>query len=1090
MSDRERYVIETRRDDFMSSRMATSGAGVASGMAAHTRHQMISEFRGAAYMNEDGGEGWLPMGPTTVENGEAASSPRPGNPPRPEVSGRVNSLALAGNKVFVAAANGGVWRSIDRGATWEAMMEAEPSKRAFDEDPEHYMTDSLACGAIAAVVDPGDAGLRLYVGSGEAFDRYDSYYGVGPLFSNDGGEIWKRERTASAGTDLEGTGFFEIAAAPAREPGTPDLVFAATRKGLFKRLRAGNGSDAPQQWERVQLGSPSEIVTSVVVARQDDRTKTVFYAAVESGPVYYWEASSSGPWKEAGSFPSGQVRVALAVRGDAPDVVYALTQLGRVFRLHRSGNSPQWREVTEGLPRGTDWKQQGSFNLAIARAPRQDAAPAKERIYIGMAGVLAKPDGRERPGRDSVISGALYRCEVDTQVKGADHHLSTTSKYIGSSVHADIHDLEFDDEDRLWVGCDGGVFRSTIEPSGARDDQLPGLFLDRNDGLSTMTLEHLGQAADDPETLFCGSQDNGCLQYLGWGRWRQVQGADSGAALVGSKAVLISGSAEKLYQLVGGETGRCFPEVKMDGRSRTERVAQYPPLVSAPDDRDLAAFGTERVWLSAKLGGDWDSLEQEGGDWRSIPTGQYPGDCVTADRSDHVVSLAFATSQKLYAGTNKGRVLCFVRAPGAGDKRQGWSKSWEKRLDPEYRRPVTDIAIDLAFPCGDGLYITLGGMGDFRRVFHRAPGEDFLAKSGKEPILRFKQPGAPDEDVAALDGGRIPDSLRAAQGGGTRFAADPMVHVVIRSQRWYATGEANGSKVLLEIRKSGSDLVVSQETDRLLAVQHNTILVDPDDPRVLYVGADIGIWRSRDSGESWHYFSRGLPDAAVLNLQVFPPVGQPALPSGVRRLRAATFGRGLFERVTREDELVEFRNAKLERALGMPLDQWDRSRRGTDWQQRPVADLRNSDLSRVYLRGIDLIRVELDGSDLSDSVIRDCNLTASCLRGCNLERAQISFTHFSGAELGGARLRQASLTCNLGGARFDGADLTEARLHGSRVGDTRWNGARVHGADLSDVDLRPIGGKKADWRGVRYDASTRWPTGFDPAAEGAVLEGS
>jgi hypothetical protein len=63
--------------------------------------------------------------------------------------------------------------------------------------------------------------------------------------------------------------------------------------------------------------------------------------------------------------------------------------------------------------------------------------------------------------------------------------------------------------------------------------------------------------------------------------------------------------------------------------------------------------------------------------------------------------------------------------------------------------------------------------------------------------------------------------------------------------------------------------------------------VDPANPTDLYVGADIGVWRSTDSGANWVPFAQGLPDAGVTDLLLHNPR---------RLLRAATHGRGVYER--------------------------------------------------------------------------------------------------------------------------------------------------------------------------------------------------
>ena len=72
----------------------------------------------------------------------------------------------------------------------------------------------------------------------------------------------------------------------------------------------------------------------------------------------------------------------------------------------------------------------------------------------------------------------------------------------------------------------------------------------------------------------------------------------------------------------------------------------------------------------------------------------------------------------------------------------------------------------------------------------------------------------------------------------------------------------------------------------LLDVEHNALVVDPTAPENLYVGADIGVWHSADSGRNWQPFQNGLPDAPVFDLKIHPTQ---------RLLRAATHGRGLFE---------------------------------------------------------------------------------------------------------------------------------------------------------------------------------------------------
>src|SRR5580765_8800854 len=76
------------------------------------------------------------------------------------------------NVFYIAAVNGGGWKTTDTGHTWEPI---------FDEQ------GSGSVGAIA--VAPSDPNV-IYVGSGEGLQRPDLSTGDGMYRSNDGGKTW------------------------------------------------------------------------------------------------------------------------------------------------------------------------------------------------------------------------------------------------------------------------------------------------------------------------------------------------------------------------------------------------------------------------------------------------------------------------------------------------------------------------------------------------------------------------------------------------------------------------------------------------------------------------------------------------------------------------------------------------------------------------------------------------------------------------------------------------------------------------------------------------------------------------------------
>jgi photosystem II stability/assembly factor-like uncharacterized protein len=67
----------------------------------------------------------------------------------------------------------------------------------------------------------------------------------------------------------------------------------------------------------------------------------------------------------------------------------------------------------------------------------------------------------------------------------------------------------------------------------------------------------------------------------------------------------------------------------------------------------------------------------------------------------------------------------------------------------------------------------------------------------------------------------------------------------------------------------------------------NAIALDPANPDTVFIGCDVGIFRSDNRGASWAAWDDGLPNCSVQDLKFFAPR---------RLLRAATFGRSIWER--------------------------------------------------------------------------------------------------------------------------------------------------------------------------------------------------
>jgi len=75
-------------------------------------------------------------------------------------------------------------------------------------------------------------------------------------------------------------------------------------------------------------------------------------------------------------------------------------------------------------------------------------------------------------------------------------------------------------------------------------------------------------------------------------------------------------------------------------------------------------------------------------------------------------------------------------------------------------------------------------------------------------------------------------------------------------------------------------------TTNLPHVPVNTVEVDPQDEARAWVGLDVGVWQTLDSGMTWSEYGTGLPNALVEDLLLHPHA---------RLLRAGTRNRGVWE---------------------------------------------------------------------------------------------------------------------------------------------------------------------------------------------------
>lgn len=388
---------------------------------------------------------WQSVGPRRMDNGQTYGDTRV------TVSGRVSSVAVDPsnrNNILCGSAGGGVWQSLDGGASWRPRTDYAPS---------------LTTGAIA--FDPSNP-RTVYVGTGEG----DFYWrlGQGMLRSTNGGASF----SVLAQAPFAGVGFHALIV----DPGDSSHLIAGTTHGLYQ------SSDSGATWNRRRTAR-----TWTVSGVRSGRTRE-FLAGCSDG---LFRSTNGSAWTAVTlpGAPATFTRLAVAHAPSSTAEAFAFGASSGSAYLWRRDTAGSWHQVTlpAALRTGQAW-----YDWFLAVAPDRST-----QIYLG----------------------AIEAWRGDR--RGSGWTWTRISNKAGDDIHPDQHAIAFDpvDADVVYIGCDGGLFRSTNRGGNWRS---------LNDGLYITEIEYVAQDPGSARWLLGGTQDNGSIRYRGSTAWDHVADGDGG----------------------------------------------------------------------------------------------------------------------------------------------------------------------------------------------------------------------------------------------------------------------------------------------------------------------------------------------------------------------------------------------------------------------------------------------------------------------------------------------------------------------------------------------------------------------------------
>jgi hypothetical protein len=781
------------------------------------------------------------------------------------VTGRATSVVVdqgdtTGNTVYIGGAFGGVWKSTNATAvpgsvTWTSLIDGQ-------------VTDAV--GAIA--IQPGTTGstATVLVGLGEPNSSADSYYGQGILRSTNGGGSWTLISADSLNNTFKGLGFSKIAFSTKNSSvvvaATASTDFGSTETAIqANAITRGPyfSTDGGATWTVACVTDGTSACvrgtnsifpgsTTEVVFNPSQGTNGTFYALIRAHGMYQ-STDGGANWTRLANQPQGTV---LMNTTNCPTATSNLSTCPlyrghiavRVIDSTHSEMYVSYVDINEniaGVFRSLDGGGTWPTNLgttgyiSCGDGAGCGTSQATYNMYLNaIAGATT--------ATDLYLGGInIFRCHLASTSATTCSWMNLTHTYgcspffaAPSHVHPDQHGMDFlaSNPNIIYFANDGGIYstQNGANVDGSCTSTNANSWQNLNGTLGPMT-EYVSFSQDitNPAIFVGGSQDNGSSASDGSGNWIDVNNGDGGFNAIDPTHPNIWYTSNT--------------DVSVQRCSKTPatscRAADFPLIV---DDIPVGQGGNNNL---PDAGSFYTPFILDPLDPNKV--------IIVTCR----VWRGSSSDPTKWPGTNNANALSFNLDTGTATN------------CASNNTMISAVAAGGSpAPSGSASVIYAG----------REDGQIFVSTAAESGQSSFVA-----RNISAAIGPVGCPTSGASASGGCKISS-----IAVDTQD--ATGQTAVATVMgfgvgHVWRTVNAGLTWNNIDNGLLPDSPaNSVVVDPIDSTHIFVGNDIGVFETQNTGTSWAEVGTGFPAVPATRLLLLDV-------SGTRHLRASTYGRGIWD---------------------------------------------------------------------------------------------------------------------------------------------------------------------------------------------------